>query len=137
VISVIGIDPLETGRVAIVEVERRLAAVQPVEVGDEALDAGVALVLGEVPVDAGVVEPFVAFGGRVRVSSSQTEEPDGEPHPLPGHRDQAASVFRYDWRGAPIQPVVDAEFDTLNPVLDADVVGDLVVNIKEARTLAA
>ena len=58
VISIIGIDPMEAGRVAVVEVERRLVAVKAVEVGDEPPDAGVALVVGEAPVDAGVVGPF-------------------------------------------------------------------------------
>ena len=58
-ISVVGIDPLEAGPVAVVEVQCRLVTVEAVEVGDEALDTGVTLVLGEVPVDAGVMGPFV------------------------------------------------------------------------------
>src|SRR3989338_9068298 len=57
--GVAGIHPLEAAGVEVELVQGGLGAVEAVQVGDPLLQAGVAVVLGEVPVEAALVVPLV------------------------------------------------------------------------------
>ena len=70
-VGVIGDQPFEAGLVAIHLVQRGHRAIEPVEIADQRLDAGMGLVLEQVPVERLVVIPFAALArSRAPMNSS-------------------------------------------------------------------
>ena len=57
-VVVVAVDPLEAGRIVVQLVQRRLLAIQAVEVGHPLLDPAVLRELQQVPVERGVVVPL-------------------------------------------------------------------------------
>src|SRR5258707_15682276 len=62
VVGVVGVDPFETVPVKLDLMEGGFGGVKMVEIGDEALDAAVGIVLEQVPIKAVSFTPFVALG---------------------------------------------------------------------------
>src|SRR5216683_2534448 len=62
VVSVVGVNPFETVPVKLDLMEGGFGGIKMVEIGDEALDAAVGIVLQQVPIDAAGFAPFVALG---------------------------------------------------------------------------
>src|SRR3954451_25243194 len=57
--AIIADDPPESGAFGITRMQRRLGAIEPVEIAHQPLNAGMVLVLQRWPVDFGVVIPFM------------------------------------------------------------------------------
>src|SRR5512135_1889371 len=57
-IGIVAVDPLESRSVEVVSMERGLRAIEPVEVGEPSLQAGVLGVLQHPPLERAVVRPF-------------------------------------------------------------------------------
>ncbi len=62
VVGVVGVDPFKTVPVKFDLMEGRFGGVQMIEIGNEALDAAVGIVLEEMPVEAASFAPFAALG---------------------------------------------------------------------------
>src|SRR4051812_12884929 len=58
VVGIIGDDPLETGRVAIQLMQRGDGAIEPIEIADQAVDAGMTALAEQMPVERLIMIPF-------------------------------------------------------------------------------
>ena len=108
VVGVVGVDPFETVPIELDLMESRLGDVEMVEIGDEALDAAVGIVLEEVPVEAASFAPFVALGEflahkeeffagvGVLIGIEQTEVGELLPH-VAGHFVEKRVFAMYDF----------------------------------------
>ena len=56
--GIVGDDPFETGRIAIHLMQRRQGAVEPVEIADQRLDAGIFRLIEQMPVERAIMIPF-------------------------------------------------------------------------------